>query len=80
VGKRLPAARTEALEGVRADLLTALRAAGFDVSRLPAEVDAALTDWAEDAAMYDDPETEAAHKADVRAWRRDRGVARGEGL
>jgi hypothetical protein len=73
-------ARTDALEGARADLLTALRAAGFDVSELPAQVDAALTDWAEDAAMFDDPEAEAALAADVQAWRRDRGVVRGEGL
>jgi hypothetical protein len=71
-------ARTDALNGVRADLLTALRAAGFDLAELPDDLAAALENACAELPMHDDPE--AAHRADVRAWRRDRGVARGEGL
>lgn len=59
-------------ELIHAVLLRVARDEGYDVSTVPDDVAAALEDWLEDVPRR---EAEEAHKADVRAWERDRGVA-----
>lgn len=64
--------RAALLPDVRADVLSTLRRAGLDVPALPPDLDAALEDLVATAPLEGDPEAEAAHRADVRAWAADR--------
>ena len=62
------------------DVLDLCRRAGLDPTTAPEETETlrrAVADLCATAALEDDPEATAAHRADVRAWERERGVSRG---